>query len=399
MDIGSLDAAVMNGFPGTIASTWQQAGRAGRRGRDSLAVLVAYDEPLDQYFMRHPEYFFERAVAHAIINPGNPYIQKLHLKAASFELPLSRNEQPLFGPGFAGQVRDMILRNDMKQVRGRAVWAGIAFPAQEINLRTATAVRYAICTPDAEQIGMMDADTALHYLHDGAVYLHLGEAYYVNRLDRDNRVAWVERKTLPFYTRSLTREDVSIDERLRHKDFNGTCVHFGFVNVTHQVHSYKKINAQTREVMGKVELDYPSETLWTQSLWFLVRDSDVQKVLDGNMDIMGGLHALEHASIAMLPFLAMCDRDDIGGLSTNFHPDTGQATVFIHDGFPGGMGLSETGYERIGDLLNRTLDLIQGCACRDGCPSCIHSPKCGNMNEPLDKQAALMILKSILRKN
>lgn len=399
VDIGSLEAAVINGFPGTIASTWQQAGRAGRRGRESLAVLVAHDEPLDQYFMRHPEYFFERNVEHAIINPSNPYIQKLHLKAASYELPLSRNEEPLFGQGFAGQVRDMIKSRDMKQVQGRASWAGITFPAQEINLRTATAERYSICLPDATQIGMMDADTAFQYLHDGAVYLHLGEAYFVNKLDINNRVAWVEKKAMPYFTRALSREDVSIDQQLRKKDFNATPVHFGFVNVTHQVHSYKKVNPRSRDVIARVDLDYPSETLWTQSLWFFISTDILMRVEQAGLDIMGGLHAVEHAAIAMLPFLAMCDRDDIGGLSTNQHPDTGQATVFIHDAFPGGMGLSEIGYARIEDLLHRTLDLIHGCACKSGCPSCIQSPKCGNMNEPLDKAAALAILKSLLRRN
>lgn len=399
VDIGSLDAAVLNGFPGAIASAWQQAGRAGRRGRESLAVLVAHDEPLDQYFMRHPEYFFGRGMEHAIINPANPYIQKMHLKAASHEIPLSRNEEPLFGHGFAQQVRDMIKSRDMKQVSGRAAWAGAFFPAEEINLRTATAERYSICLPDATQIGMMDADTAFQYLHDGAVYLHLGEAYLVTRLDIGNRVAWVEKKTMPYYTRALSREDVTIEQRLRNKDFNGTPVHFGFVNITHKVHSYKKINPRTQEVIARVDLDYPSETLWTQSMWFIVNPEIVQRVLDRGLDIMGGLHAVEHASIAMLPFLAMCDRDDIGGLSTNEHPDTGHATVFIHDAYPGGMGLAETGYNRIEDLLHRTLDLIQGCACKSGCPSCIHSPKCGNMNEPLDKEAALAILKSLLRRN
>ena len=398
VDIGSLDAAVINGYPGAIASTWQQAGRAGRRGRESLAVLVAYDEPLDQYFMRHPEYFFEQKVEHAIINPDNPYIQALHLKAASYEAPLRRSEEELFGGGFVEQVRDMVRKGDMKQVQGRAVWAGADFPAQEINLRTATAQRFAICLPDGTQIGMMDADTVFHYLHQGAVYLHQGEAYYVEELDVEARVARVVRRTMPYYTRALSRSDVSVDREISAMKFRGTPVFRGFVNVTSRVHSYKKISHKKNQVIARVPLEYPSEVLWTHALWFLVGQDIVRRVKNRRLDLLGGLHAVEHATIAMLPFLAMCDRDDIGGLSTNYHQDTGAPTVFIHDAFPGGMGLSELGYENFRALLERARDLIKGCPCKHGCPSCIHSPKCGNMNDPLDKQAALLILKSILGK-
>jgi DEAD/DEAH box helicase domain-containing protein len=348
--------------------------------------------------MRHPDYFFDTSVEHAIINPDNPYIRTMHLKAASYELPLSRSEAPRFGGGYVEQVRDMVLSGEMKQVGGRAAWAGYDFPAEEINLRTATSRRFAICTPDGEQLGMMDADTAFQYLHEGAVYLHLGESYLVEELDIDAKVARVVPKILPYYTRSLSQSDVSIDEEIESRKFRGTPLFRGFVNVTSRIHAYKKITTHKNQVFETVDLDYPPEILWTHSLWFLIGDDIQRKVSEANLDIQGGLHAVEHAAIAMLPFLAMCDRDDIGGLSTNYHAQTEQPTIFIHDAHTGGMGLSERGYKDFEMLLERTLDLVRGCPCNDGCPSCIQSPKCGSMNSPLDKKAAVLVLKSILKK-
>lgn len=397
VDIGSLDAAVLNGYPGTIASTWQQAGRAGRRGQDSLSILVATAEPLDQYLIRNPDYFFDLGVENAIIDPFNQYIQSMHLKAAAYELPLRREEESLFGDQYAKRVRQLIKEGSLKNTGGRVICAGDDFPAQDINLRTSTAERFAILTGDGAQIGMMDAGTVYNYLHPGAVYLHQGDSFLVDRLDVQAKTAVVDRRNLNYYTRTLSRETVDIEIEITAKKFKTTPVFFGYVNVTNIVHSYKIIRVGSDEVIERVPLDFPPETLRTQSLWFFIDDKTVSLIKDKGLDIDGGLHALEHAAISMLPFLAMCDRDDIGGLSTSRHQDTGVPTVFIHDGYPGGVGLSEMGYKSIDKLLQKSHEMITGCPCADGCPSCIQSPKCGNMNEPLDKKAALLILKSILK--
>jgi DEAD/DEAH box helicase domain-containing protein len=399
VDIGSLDIALLNGYPGSIASVWQQAGRAGRRERQALAVMIAYPEPLDQYFMRHPEYFFGQPVEQAIVHPQNPYIMEMHLKAAAAELPLKKSESEMFGENYIGIVKDLIRAGELKESSRGVYYDGDDYPASKINLRTTTSGRYAICMPGGEQIGYMDASTAIQYLHDGAVYLHMGENFFVEKLDLKDKVATVSPKAMGYYTRSLSKENVSVDSIEREKKIGMTPVYFGYVEVTSRVYAFKKIRQRDNTVMGREDLDYPEDRLWTQGFWFVLQYDTELKVRERGLDLMGGLHAVEHAAIAMLPFLAMCDRQDIGGLSTDSHPDTdGRPAVFIHDAYDGGMGLAETGYERVSELLEKTLELVEGCECEDGCPSCIQSPKCGSMNEPLDKAAAILILKEIIGK-
>jgi DEAD/DEAH box helicase domain-containing protein len=397
IDIGSLDSAIINGYPGSIASVWQQAGRAGRRERQALAVFVAYNEPLDQYFMRHPEYFFGQAVEQAIVNPSNPYIMESHLKAAAAEIPLERAEEKLFGENYLESVRELIRRGELAERRSGTFYIGKEYPAGRINLRTTTGERYAICLPKGEMIGHMDASTAFMYLHPGAVYLHKGESYLVEDLDLKRKTARVAPRQLNYYTRSLSMEQVTVDKTVSTKKQGRAAVHFGYLDVVSRVTSYKKMRQRDNAVMGRVPLDLPEDRLWTQGFWIVLPPGVKQSVMDAGLDYPGGLHAAEHSMIAMLPLLAMCDRQDIGGLSMDSHPDTGgRAAIFVHDAYDGGMGLAETGYKRIAELLEKTLDLVGGCGCDDGCPSCIQSPKCGSMNDPLDKKAAILILKQIL---
>ncbi len=399
VDIGSLDVAIINGCPGSIAGVWQQAGRAGRRSSGSISFFVAYNEPLDQYFMRHPEYFFGRPVEEAIVNPENPYILKLHLQAAAAELPLNKSEKTLFGGDFIKLVRQMISKGDVRETRSGAHWVGADFPASQINMRSASSHRYVIMLPNGSLIGEMDGSTVFQYLHDGAVYLHQGNSYIVEHLDLKEKIAHVRQRVVDYYTRSLSNESILVDETLLKKKMGRMPVYFGYVDVTSSVHSYKKVRRQDDTVLGWEDLFYPEEKLWTQGFWFVPPDSVIRKVQKEGVDIAGGLHAIEHAAISLMPFMAMCDRGDIGGVSTDSHPDTdGKPAVFIHDGYEGGIGLSETCYNRIEELLGKTLELIEDCPCKTGCPSCIQSPKCGNMNEPLDKEAAVMILSGILAK-
>ncbi len=397
VDIGSLDTAIINGYPGSIASVWQQAGRAGRRDKQALAFFVAYNEPLDQYFIRHPEYFLDQNVEQAIINPSNPYIMESHLKAAAAEMPLQRSEEKLFGENFLECVRELIRRGELAERRGGAYYIGKEYPAGRINLRTTTSERYAICRENGDMIGHMDASTAFIYLHPGAVYLHLGESYLVDKLDLERKTARVSRKQLNYYTRSLSMEQVTVDKTVSSKKIGRAPIHFGYLDVVSRVTQYKKIRSRDNAVIGREPLDLPEDRLWTQGFWIVMPPGVKAAVMREELDYLGGLHAVEHSMIAMLPLLAMCDRQDVGGLSTDGHPDTGgRATIFVHDAYDGGMGLSEVGYKRIPELLEKTLDLVRGCGCDDGCPSCIQSPKCGNMNEPLDKKAAILILKYLL---
>jgi len=398
VDIGSLDAAVINGFPGSISSVWQQAGRAGRRHKQSLAVMVAYPEPLDQYLMRNPDYFFGSPVERAVIHPSNPYILEAHLRAAAAELPLKRSEEPAFGENFVPVVRKLIKKGELVERRGGACYAGDDYPAADINLRSAGNSRYCIMLEDGNVIGEMESSTVQCYLHEGAVYLQQGENYYVKKLDTEKKTAVVSRKDMPYYTRSLSREWITVDRETKRARVGATDVFFGYVFVTSRVHSYRKIRNKDKRSMGTEDLDFPEERLWTQCCWFSPSEKLERRLQERGMDLAGGLHALEHATLAMLPLLAMCDRQDVGGVSTDMHPDAGnRPAIFLHDAYEGGMGLAEAGFNRIEELFEKTLELISGCPCEDGCPSCVQSAKCGSMNNPLDKRAAAEMLKTILK--
>ena len=398
IDIGDLEATVLAGYPGSIASTWQQAGRSGRSQGESLSFLVALDNPLDQYFMRHPDSFFRKSFENALVNPSNPYILRAHLMCAAWECPLSNDDEKIFGSTLS-QEREVLGGQGILRERNQKWYLSpaIAYPAQAVNIRSSTGQNFAVVdTSTASLLETVEASVAFFQIHPGAIYLHQGESYLVTRLDLTNRTAYAAPTTATYYTQTKELEDLHIVEVKRSKGVGQVKVYLGEVEVTTTVVGFKKKAQFTEEVIGEEPLDLPPQTFPTVALWFDLPPEVVAKLVESELDFAGGLHAAEHASIGILPLFALCDRNDIGGVSTSLHPDTGRAQVFIYDAYPGGIGIAEKGFDMIAELWQATLRAIAECPCQEGCPSCIQSPKCGNNNKPLDKKAAKVILEGLL---
>lgn len=397
IDIGDLEATVLTGYPGSIASTWQQAGRSGR-GRDrSLSFLIGLDNPLDQYFMRHPDFFFQKGFENALVNPDNPYILRAHLLCAAWELPLG-SDQGIFGATFGQRKAELEALGVLRERRWRWYLSPrIAYPAQGINIRATSGENFDLVdTATDSLLETVEASAAFFQIHPGAIYLHQGESYLVTELDLANRTAYAEPTTASYYTQTKEIEDLRIVKRTRSRSCGPVTVYLGEVEVTNTVVGFKKRAQFTEEVIGEEPLDLPTQHFPTVALWFDLPPEAVARLDKEQLDFAGGLHAVEHAAIAILPLFALCDRNDIGGVSTPFHPDTGRAQLFIYDAYPGGIGIAEKGFDLVEELWQATLKVITECPCQEGCPSCIQSPKCGNNNKPLDKKAARILLEGLL---
>ncbi len=401
IDVGALDAAVLVGYPGTMASVWQRTGRAGRGTGDALAVLIALEDALDQYLMRRPAYFFGRPVEHATVDPENPYILAAHLRCAASELALGSSDAALFGPRLPEVAEALEGLGELVRRRERWHPRSRTYPARHVDIRAASGDTYGIVEATSRRlIGTVDASRAFEQVHPGAIYLHQGDAYRVLRLDFETRHALVERNDGGYYTEARVLTDLAIlGERASRPvgAASGTVACFGDVRVTQQVIEYRRKQLASETVLGVHALDMPEEELRTTALWLVLPPSVVGELETRRLDLAGGIHAVEHAAIGLLPLFAMCDRWDIGGVSYPVHPETGRATIFIYDGYPGGVGVTEKGFELLDGLLARTLEVIESCPCEAGCPSCIQSPKCGNLNEPLDKEAAVHLLRALTR--
>jgi DEAD/DEAH box helicase domain-containing protein len=386
IDIGALDAAICVTFPGTVASLRQMWGRAGRRGR-GLAIYVAGEDALDQFFCRHPDEFLERPVEAAILDHENEQLYAAHLLCAAHEAPLEPIDADVLGPRWramadvlvgAGELRE---RPDGTFVPRRAD----EFPAAAVSLRSAG--RDAVAIVDmttGELIGSVDAGRAPSTVHPGAVYLHGGRQFEVAALQDDR--ALVREFDGDWYTQPKRDTDTRIEGVLAQRTALGMTLSFGTVVVTDQVLGYQRKRLGDHEALDLVPLELPPTSFLTQALWYQLDESD-----------LGTLHAAEHSQIAVLPLLAMCDRWDIGGLSTNFHPQTGGPTIFIYDGHPGGIGIARRGYEAFERLVHDAHRLVSECPCESGCPSCVQSPKCGNLNEPLSKTGAIALMATNLK--
>ena len=400
IDIGHLDATVLVGYPGTIASTWQQAGRAGRGVRESLSVLIGLDNPLDQYFMRYPEELFGRPHENALIDPDNVYILEKHLPCAAYELPLTNRDEALFGPGFVEAMIALERRGVLEYRNERWYYRGLDYPAQGVSIRSISSSNFALLDESRGYTTLeeIEATSVFFRAHPGAIYLHQGETYLITRLDLGTQTAYARPVDVNYYTQPREINEVRIVQPLETKELPTTRAYFGRVGVTTQVIGYRKKQQFTETVLGEEFLDLPPTSFETMALWFDIPPRIVEEVRRRRLDFHGGLHAAEHAAIAVLPLFAMCDRWDIGGLSTPAHVDTGKPQVFIYDAFPGGVGIAEKGFELLTELWQATLRAIKECPCEAGCPSCVQSPKCGNNNEPLDKKAAVVILEGLLKK-
>jgi DEAD/DEAH box helicase domain-containing protein len=421
IDIGELDAAVVVTFPGTVASLRQMWGRAGRRGR-GLAVYVAGEDALDQFFCRNPEDFLERHVEAAILDHESPLIHRAHLLCAAHEGPLSREDAEFLGPRWEAHAE---ILQSAGALRRRTVAAGDAYvpadagsyPAAEVSLRSASPSSFAIVdVSSGELLGSTEAARAHSTVHEGAIYLHQGRSYEVRELDLERRRALVSPFAGDWYTQPKSETDTEIVRLLDRREALGVTLSFGEVSVTDTVLAYQRRRLSEHgadsgtgghQVIDIVALDLPPTSFPTQALWFELpgasplaarRGEDSSSLADTLPAeiLLGALHATEHAQIAVLPLIAMCDRWDIGGLSTNFHPQTGVPTIFLYDGHPGGIGIARTAYARFEELCEDARRLIASCPCASGCPSCVQSPKCGNLNEPLHKDGALALLERLL---
>ena len=392
IDVGLLDAVICVGFPGTVASLKQQWGRAGRRGH-GLATLVATEDALDQFFMRDAEALLDRRVEAAILDHANPRVLDGHVRSAAFEAPLDEKDAETLGPEALQRAAQL---PELRKTDAGYVWAGRDYPAGRFGLRSATPDSFTVIdTSTGSLLGLVERERAYSTVHQGAVYLHLGESYRVAQLDLENRTALVEPYTGDEYTQVKKDTMTSIDEALRTERRVGLDLSFGRVVVTEQVVAYQRKRIGDNATIETVSLDLPETTFDTEAVWFAPEDWMLEG-LEEMPRLLGSLHAAEHALIALLPLWAMCDRWDIGGLSTNLHFQTGRPTIFVYDGHAGGVGINERGFEIFEGWAGDTARMLEGCPCDHGCPSCVQSPKCGNLNEPLDKAGALTLLQRML---
>ncbi|MEU1378766.1 DEAD/DEAH box helicase [Streptomyces albidoflavus] len=398
VDVSGLDAVLICGYPGTRASLWQQAGRAGRSGQGALAVMVARDDPLDTYLVHHPEAIFDQPVESTVLDPDNPYVLAPHLCAAAAELPLTEEDLALFGPA----TRELLPQLEAaKLLRRRAHgwhWTRRESAADLADIRGGGGRPVQIVEVGTGRLlGTVDANAAHGSVHTGAVHLHQGRTYLVRDLDLEDSVALVEQATPSYSTTARDTTAISVLETDAEIPWGDGRLCYGSVEVTNQVVSFLRRRLITGEVLGETKLDLPPRTLRTRAVWWTVTEDQLDAARINPEQLGGALHAAEHASIGMLPLFATCDRRDIGGVSIPLHPDTLLPTVFVYDGHPGGAGFAERGFHTARQWLAATREAIDACECEAGCPSCIQSPKCGNGNEPLHKRAALRLLTVLLQ--
>ena len=392
IDIGELDAAICVTFPGTVASLRQMWGRAGRRGR-GLAVYIAGEDALDQFFCRHPDEFLDRPVEAAILDADSPEIYAEHLLCAAHEAPLSEEDAPILGPQWRSYAEELSEAGFLRErVTGFVPRRADDYPAARVALRSASADSFLLIDASSgEVLGMVEAARAYATIHEGAVYLHLGRSYIVLELDLASHRAVLEPFDGDYFTQAK-RESMTFIERLHEqRTTHGVTLSFGQVVYSETVLGYQRKGLQDHEVIDFNALDLPTVEFPTRALWYELDELIAAQPFAAE-HLLGALHALEHGQIAVLPLIAMCDRWDIGGLSTNLHPQTGGPTIFIYDGHPGGVGITRRGFDQFARLVNDANRLISECPCQSGCPSCVQSPKCGNLNEPLSKSGALELL-------
>jgi DEAD/DEAH box helicase domain-containing protein len=400
VDIGGLDAVVLCGYPGTIASFWQQVGRSGRSASESLAVLVAGEDQLDQWMMRHPDELFDRPPEPAVINSNNPYVYVPHLGCASHETPLRHDDARYWPDQLDEGIRRLVLddRATLRSRRGEkvAVWSGRGQPAPTISLRSASRGEFRICDVDGSTVGTVDEARAFEAVHTGAVYLHQGRSWQVLELDIDEHVATVEPCRGDTYTQARSDTTIALLDVDASRHVGAALLRLGSVEVTTRVVGYQTRSVTDHEVLSRGPLDLPPSQLRTRAVWYSFDQRLVEGAGVSAQELPGALHAAEHAAIGILPLFTICDRWDVGGVSTEWLPETGAPTVVIHDAYPGGAGIAELAFGAADRHLSATSEVLRTCRCMDGCPSCVQSPKCGNGNEPLERHAAARLLSAVL---
>jgi DEAD/DEAH box helicase domain-containing protein len=398
IDIGYLDICVLVGYPGTIIDTWQRGGRVGRSGRESAVILIAKPDALDQYFMKHPDDFFGRSYEAAVLDPHNPYVTDAHLPCAAAEKPITLSDEGFWTKDFQVRLDALEIQGALRRtVEGDPVWFSTQRrPHRYVTMRSA-GDSYAILEKGTgKPIGTADGVRAFKECHPGAVYLHRGRQYLIDDLDITKKNITASLADVQYFTRVKSDKETEILQVNRSRPRGQFVVREGLVKVTEVITGYEKRAIRGHALMGTSALELPPQTFETVGMWIEIEDTIMSFVEQKDLHFMGGIHAIEHGAIGMFPLFCLCDRNDIGGIAYTHHPEIGKSAVFIYDGYAGGVGLAQHGFEIIVELLEKTLSHIKSCGCEDGCPSCIHSPKCGSGNKPLDKQAALLILDCLL---
>lgn len=392
VDMGGLEATLMTGYPGTIASVWQQAGRSGRGEEESLAVLIGMNDPLEQYILAHPRFLFGSASEKAILNPDNPYILAGHLLCAAYEKPLEDVDLEFFGERSRELVQRCMEEGYLRKLYAWH-WDGEGYPAEQVHIRSIGDIYSIRLVRSGEELGTVEASTAFFEVHPGAVYLHQGQAYVVKELDLQERVAWVEKTEPNYFTEPVEESAVRILAKHQGRKVGEWKASLGEVRVRERVTGFRRRRVYNRELLDVIPLDLPPVEFETQGIWLTPQVQGIG--LGRRFDLVGSLHALEHCLIGVMPLFASCDRYDLGGVSQSNHVDVGCPFIAVYDSYPGGMGLVERGFDVLPQLLETVKETIAGCPCDEGCPGCIQSSRCGSNNEPLDKRGALVLLRTM----
>ncbi len=393
IDIGNLDLCILVGYPGSIMAVWQRGGRVGRSGQDSAIIMIAQEDALDQYLMRQPEQFLQRPVESAVLNPYNSAIMAQHLHCAAAELPIRAGEplgqDPSVEEALVSLTAQALL---LAAENGQAWYASRKYPHRQVSLRGGGSQLAIINRESGEILGEIDSGRALHECHPGAIYIHRARIWLVESLDLNSREATVTSSRPAYFTRPMISKNTAILETLSVDRCGRSRISFGRLRVTEQVTGYQKRQSSTQKLIATIALDLPAQQIETTGLWLDIPAAIKEGMEKEQRHFMGAIHALEHGMIALFPLLVLCDRNDIGGISCPEHEQTGEASIFIYDGHTGGVGLAEEACSRIAELLGQTEHMIRQCPCDNGCPSCVHSPKCGSGNRPIDKSACLRLL-------
>ena len=398
IDIGYLDICLLVGYPGTIITTWQRGGRVGRSGQESMVILVGKPDALDQYFMKHPDDLFERPFEAAVLDPDNPYVVDAHLPCAAAEIPLTLKDDAFWPHDLIGHLEKLEREGRLNRTaEGEPAWfSAKRNPQLTVNIRSAGETYTIFDAATGEAIGTVDGIRAFKECHPGAIYLHLARQYQVDRLLLDKKDIVVHRSHLKYFTRTRSQKETEIIEVQRSQPRGQFLVREGRLRVTEVITGYEKRALPGQGLIGVFDLDLPPQVFETTGFWIEIEPCLAGFIERKGLHFMGGIHAIEHAAIGIFPLFALCDRNDVGGICYPHHPQVGKGAIFIYDAYPGGVGLAQRGFDAIQELLEKTWEVIKECPCEEGCPSCIHSPKCGSGNKPLDKKAAQIILEGLL---
>ncbi|MFN3395894.1 MAG: DEAD/DEAH box helicase [Thermodesulfovibrionales bacterium] len=392
VDIGGLDICILVGYPGSISSTWQRAGRVGRHGQESAIFMIALQDALDQYFMRHPDYFFKRSNEAAVIDPMNRNILKRHIPCAASEVYL-REDDKVYDFPLVRQIIDELVREGMLNPgkKGDIWFSRRRLPQRDISIR-ATGESFTILDMDGRIIGELNGYRVFREAFPGAIYLHRGRQYIVTDLNLKDRRVFCREVDVPYYTHALSREDTEIIREKKIKRLDRFTIRWGEIRMTQRVIGYERRNIFDRTRLSRHELTMPEYTFDTEGLWIEIEKALASSIEGSGYDLAGTLHATEHATIACMPLYALCDKGDIGGLSYPLYPASRKPVIFIYDGYEGGVGLTKRAFDVIEEWFKTALTIIKECPCEEGCPSCVQDPQCGSGNQPLDKGGAIFLL-------